>query len=1328
MLRTVSLVARVVLSVFLAGVCLPQAAGINIILEPLSATTHPQILDGTFIFDEEPPAFDPASAGLQSILQHIESVYEDAFEDPQTIRITYWWDADMTFCCGQSIPAMMREDANGNLTHAVVRINPTVAYYIDPTPANDSEYTMAQRLYNYGPNAITPAQQAARFTGAVPAVFEAGYNGPVNPAGPAGGGLRDLLTLAFQEMGHSIGMNAGFTGVTNGSNTGEVDDGDYDVAPNLVNGAVMAMLPRGTSPDPLDHLVGIDAVMGNLSIGSERTRPSTADFLAIAAAQNWTQIDLPRKDFLGGASWHTDGNWLGGMRPLSNDAAYVRHGGTVTLGGVGNVESLEIDNNSVVETSNQMLVADQVNVVNTQGVGAPRLHVELGGTLTSEDVTVNAGTRLDVDGTANIDRLNIAGGQLRGRGMINMTDFLGVLVNDGSIVTSSGGTLTIQSANNLGVDLDGASEDGVVIVDQGNLFVDPLLTDAFNSDITITGGRTATFDSGATVGAGGLVRLNGASAGAATIAGGPLFLQSSGVISADGVGTVANAAIFLATGSISEAVDPTDEVRFNGDTFLSGGRILGTGVARQNGRLFASQDTDVEIATYDLDGLAGNTVGTVSPGVELHIQSAAIETGGDNDFDGTLNVNNGTLNIDSAWRLDGTLNLNGTTEGGGAHDDGGSDDTPNDVAVLEGAGGFALANGGRINVTGQALVDTSASIDNGLVFVDGDAEFSGPSIFGVNADVEIDDADDTLRLRGQTVLIGPSVVGSGRIIFEDSLNIAFFDTSIGCAETDRDGLLGDTEVLINQGLRFSIASITIEPTASDGFDGVINNRGEFSVLAGWRLDGRINMDAIGATVPEVDGVGPFRIHTSGIYDADGASRILSPLQVAGTVDASGGVTEVNNTASFESTANVLVGAGAELELNGATTLAGGSYTGPGIIQFNAATNVTAPTTISVGRVDLDGGAGTTQITLSGAPLVLNVGGVDVINDLFDGVVDANGAAAKLEVNLPGANDFWTVGSAGVVDLAGAALGPLSVMLDGSNVTIAGDLLVSGQVALGANVTLTGELQTANIVTNAHFASGGQNFIDSSATVGGTGDVVVDNGTQLNLEDNVLIGIDVENAGRVEVGYLPAIPSIDLTTPGDATIRGAFSQNAVGTFGVDLGGLLPGSQHDQLNVVQTATLAGSIQARLLEGFTPVLGQSFTVLTAGSVVGQFATLLQPVGMPFGLMLDDVYTPTSVQLIVVQGPIYSADFDKDGDVDDDDLGVWQASFGMNADADADMDGDSDGADLAIWQQQLGSGTAVQVNSAVPEPTAAVLMLTMALAAGARRRRALPSRNVPS
>jgi hypothetical protein len=68
--------------------------------------------------------------------------------------------------------------------------------------------------------------------------------------------------------------------------------------------------------------------------------------------------------------------------------------------------------------------------------------------------------------------------------------------------------------------------------------------------------------------------------------------------------------------------------------------------------------------------------------------------------------------------------------------------------------------------------------------------------------------------------------------------------------------------------------------------------------------------------------------------------------------------------------------------------------------------------------------------------------------------------------------------------------------------------------------------------------------------------------------------------------------------------------------------------------------------------------------------------------------------------------ADFDQDGDVDDDDFNQWKGDFGDNDNSDADFDGDSDGADFLAWQQNYGSGVpALPANVPVPEPCAWML-----------------------
>ncbi|MBA4106854.1 MAG: hypothetical protein C0485_13970 [Pirellula sp.] len=93
------------------------------------------------------------------------------------------------------------------------------------------------------------------------------------------------------------------------------------------------------------------------------------------------------------------------------------------------------------------------------------------------------------------------------------------------------------------------------------------------------------------------------------------------------------------------------------------------------------------------------------------------------------------------------------------------------------------------------------------------------------------------------------------------------------------------------------------------------------------------------------------------------------------------------------------------------------------------------------------------------------------------------------------------------------------------------------------------------------------------------------------------------------------------------------------------------------------------------------------------------------------SDIYAEIySLTPVVV--PMVSGDFDFDGDVDGDDLLVWQDGFGFDdfLDADGDKDLDVDGADYLIWQRNLRA-TGAPASVSVPEPEAAILFACVIL-----------------
>jgi hypothetical protein len=111
----------------------------------------------------------------------------------------------------------------------------------------------------------------------------------------------------------------------------------------------------------------------------------------------------------------------------------------------------------------------------------------------------------------------------------------------------------------------------------------------------------------------------------------------------------------------------------------------------------------------------------------------------------------------------------------------------------------------------------------------------------------------------------------------------------------------------------------------------------------------------------------------------------------------------------------------------------------------------------------------------------------------------------------------------------------------------------------------------------------------------------------------------------------AIPG-DSSAAGILTINGNYTQANAGALSIELGGRSVGVPYDRLAVTGQATLDGTLAISLIGGFSPLVGDSFQVLTFGSATGQFAAITGT-NLGSGRLLVPTYNATDLTLTVAQ-----------------------------------------------------------------------------------------------
>ena len=274
----------------------------------------------------------------------------------------------------------------------------------------------------------------------------------------------------------------------------------------------------------------------------------------------------------------------------------------------------------------------------------------------------------------------------------------------------------------------------------------------------------------------------------------------------------------------------------------------------------------------------------------------------------------------------------------------------------------------------------------------------------------------------------------------------------------------------------------------------------------------------------------------------------------------------------------------------------------------------------------DSGLGT--LTVSGGAQMSNAGGQIGVSQYSLGSVTVDGVGST-----------WT--NNGTLDIGGRGSNGILNIIGGGQVNSAGDARIAiGNPSMGS-VTVDGAGSIWSVSGNLIVNDTGSFLTTSTLTVRNGGVVSVGGGLGVGLFLTGTLKGNGTIAGNVFNGAVVA-PG---TAVGALHVNGNYSQSTFGQLLIELAGTTSGTQYDQLLVSGAVALSGTLQVSLMNGFTPIIGNTFDILDWGSLGGTFATLQLPtLGSPLAWDTSQLYI---TGVLVVSGPNVLGDFNRDGQV---------------------------------------------------------------------------------
>jgi hypothetical protein len=179
------------------------------------------------------------------------------------------------------------------------------------------------------------------------------------------------------------------------------------------------------------------------------------------------------------------------------------------------------------------------------------------------------------------------------------------------------------------------------------------------------------------------------------------------------------------------------------------------------------------------------------------------------------------------------------------------------------------------------------------------------------------------------------------------------------------------------------------------------------------------------------------------------------------------------------------------------------------------------------------------------------------------------------------------------------------------------------------------------------------------------------------------------------------------SPAEVAFEGSVALADTNTLFIEIAGTTLGDDYDSLTIVGDAALDGILDVSLV-GFSPTIGQQFTILTASSIIDNGLVLGGAAASSFSLLVGS--TSVILQAIAAGVP---GDYNQDGTVNAADYTVWRNNLGSATSLPNDNTAGVGQDDYARWKMHFGetagSGSGIGSNAAVPEPASATLLITL-------------------